>query len=176
MLKIISIFLLVLMQFSLSVALAAQIDEASEAKRHKLPMQRFMVYVEKAGDYSLDILVKRKYPYIENMSEEYSKLYREEKNKIQKLIEKMTGIIIVYDFSTREKVLEYKLPFSPENTKGFCCGQFCWGVGGEYWDGLTLSGGKVKSVGNYMIYSELYTSDKSYDEYVLTFIAAHGFK
>nr|WP_159465622.1 hypothetical protein [Scandinavium goeteborgense] len=176
MLKIISIFWLVLMQLFLSVAHAAQIDEASEAKRHKLPMQRFMVYVEKPGDYSLDILVKRKYPYIKNPSVEYSRLSYEVGSKILKFIKKMSGVIVVYDFSSREKILEYKLPFLSENIKDFRCCEFYSGGSGEYWEGLTLSGGKMKNIGNYMIYSELYTSDKSYDEYVLTFIAAHGFK
>lgn len=176
MLKIISIFLLVLMQLSLSVAHAAQIDEASEAKRHKLPMQRFMVYVDKPIYHNLKILVKRKYPYVENMTDEYSGLRRKERNKIQKFIKKMSGVIIVYDFSSKEKVLEYKLPFTDDNPDRFCCGQFYSGINGDVWDGMTLTGGNLKSIGRHMIYAELYAENDDYDEYVLMFSAERGFK
>ncbi|MDX6038894.1 hypothetical protein [Scandinavium lactucae] len=175
MLKIVSLFFLVMMQLCLSVSHSAQKEEVSEGQRHKLPMQRFMVYVEKPGDYSLDILVKRKYPYGKDLNAEDTLSHDEEEKNIRDFIKKLSGVIVVYDLSAKKKILEYNLPFSIENTNGFCCSQFYWG-GEELWEGLTLSGGKVKSVGNYMIYSELYTADKRYDEYVLTFIAAHGFK
>ncbi|MFG6653451.1 hypothetical protein ACG0Z5_03065 [Scandinavium sp. M-37] len=176
MLKIISILLLVMMQLFLSVAHSAQKEEVSEGQRHKLPMQRFMVYVEKPGYHSLDILVKRKYPYIENMSVEYRELHHKESSKILMFIKKISGVIVVYNFNTREKILEYKLPFTVDNPDRFCCSQFYWGVNGDLWDGMTLTGGELKNIGRHMIYADLYTESDEYDEYVLMFRAARGFK
>lgn len=176
MLKIISILLLVMMQLFLSVAHSAQKEEVSEGQRHKLPMQRFMVYVEKPGDYSLDILVKRKYPYGKDLNAEAETLQAGELGRLRGFIRELSGVIVVYDLRTKNKVLEYNLPFTVDNPNRFCCGQFYSGVNGDVWDGMTLIGGKLESTGNYMVYAALYTTDDDYDEYVLAFTADRGFK
>ncbi|MFP2468640.1 hypothetical protein ACLEUK_11020 [Pseudescherichia vulneris] len=176
MLKIISILFLVIMQLFLSVAHSAQKEEVSEGQRHKLPMQRFMVYVEKPGDYSLDILVKRKYPYGKDLNAEAETLQAGELGRLRGFIRELSGVIVVNDLRTKNKVLEYNLPFTVDNPDRFCCSQFYWGVNGDVWDGLTLTGGELKSIGRHMIYADLYTESDEYDEYVLMFRAARGFK
>ncbi|MFP2239171.1 hypothetical protein ACLEX4_11635 [Pseudescherichia vulneris] len=176
MLKIISILLLVMMQLFLSVVHSAQKEEVSEGQRHKLPMQRFMVYVEKPGDYSLDILVKRKYPYGKDLNAEAETLQAGELGRLRGFIRELSGVIVVNDLRTKNKVLEYNLPFTVDNPDRFCCSQFYWGVNGDVWDGLTLTGGELKSIGRHMIYADLYTESDEYDEYVLMFRAARGFK
>ncbi|MFP2423600.1 hypothetical protein ACLEXA_19035 [Pseudescherichia vulneris] len=176
MLKIISILFLVMMQLFLSVAHSAQKEEVSEGLRHKLPMQRFMVYVEKPGDYSLDILVKRKYPYGKDLNAEAETLQAGELGRLRGFIRELSGVIVVNDLRTKNKVLEYNLPFTVDNPDRFCCSQFYWGVNGDLWDGMTLTGGELKNIGRHMIYADLYTESDEYDEYVLMFRAARGFK
>lgn len=182
MLKIISLFFLIMIQLFLSVAHSGPKEDADTAQRHKLVMQRVMVFVENPGEYNMDIIVKRKNSYGQESygqklsAEEEFLRRREESENIRSFIKNLSGVIVIYDLSAKEKALEYNLPFSDDNPNGFCCNQFYSGINGDVWQGLTLSGGKMKSIGNYMIYADLYTENHAYDEYVLTFTPERGFK
>ncbi|MFK3661942.1 hypothetical protein ACI2I2_15715 [Scandinavium sp. NPDC088450] len=176
MLKIISLFFLIMIQLFLSVAQAAEMEAVSEVQLHKLPMQRFMIHVATPANYSLDVLVKRKYPYGKELNAEDKLLQQGEYERLREFIRKLSGVIVVYDFRTDKKVLEYNLPFTVDNPDRFSSGQFYTGVNEDVWDGMTLKGGKLESIGYYMVYAELYSKDNDYDEFVLAFTAERGFK
>ncbi|MFK3661945.1 hypothetical protein ACI2I2_15730 [Scandinavium sp. NPDC088450] len=176
MLKIISLFFLIMIQLFLSVAHAAKMEAVSEVQLHKLPMQRFMIHVKKPANYSLDVLVKRKYPYGKELNAEDKPLQRSELKGLRDFIRELSGVIVVYDFRTDKKVLEYNLPFTVDNPGCFSSGQFYSGVNEDVWDGMRLKGGKLESIGYYMVYAELYSKGSDYDEFVLAFTADRGFK
>ena len=134
-----------------------------EAKVSPLPLRQFMVYVETPGRYYISILMERRIPLREGMTDEESDARFTERRKILSLVDNIKGRIAIYDVRREVLLYDFNVKANDYISEYFSFGHDNIGLGivGDYFP--------IDKEGFYAIRSELYGGDAEYNNYTLTF-------
>lgn len=153
----------------------ASIEEKKSSQTHEmknLPIQNFVIYVNESHPYAIQLLVKKKYPYVNGMTAEYQENLSNERFEISKFVKEISGTITIYSVGDKKEIKKTTLPINSNIEKPISENYYA----NNDWEGISFGVVTIEEPGNYIITAQLQSKNDRYKELMLGFVGIYGFK
>ncbi|MFU0445125.1 hypothetical protein ACMZZG_06510 [Pseudocitrobacter faecalis] len=167
-------FIMILTMIS-PIKSTASIEEKKSSQTHEmknLPIQNFVIYVNESHPYAIQLLVKQKYPYVNEMTAEYKENRFNEQFEISKFVKEISGTITIYSVGEKKEIKKTTLPINPNIEKPISENYYA----NNDWEGISFGVVTIEEPGNYIISAQLQSKNDRYKELMLGFVGIYGFK